>query len=184
MRHSPASEFDDRPPSRSQRKRDADALWQIGMSLLELSEQHLQHPGISAEVRAALADYRRFPTMEAKRRQMQYIAKLLRVTDPDALDAALHAHQRNKQRDTDTLSEAENWRQRLLTEDQAWDDWCHQVPQGNQKALRGLLTNARREWQQAVDRALPGEAPKKGKLYKELFQKLRATLLARNQAQD
>ncbi len=185
MRPRPDSDLDDDAPSRSQLKREAEAIRDLGVELLEVPEERLAHPEIPDRVRTALLDYRRFPTMEAKRRQMQYIAKLLRSEDVAPLEAAVLAHRRNKERDAQTLHQAEQWRDRVLESDEGWQQWCDAVPAGNTRQLRGLLTNARREQAQAADVAQQrGEAPRKGKLYRELFQKLRAALLAHNAAQD
>ena len=171
------------PPSKSQLKREDEALHALGAALLELPDAQLDAIPMSERLREAFADYRRFPTMEARRRQMQYIGKLLRSEDADPLQQALDAHRRLRDRHTQALHEAEAWRDRILAGDEGWQAWIAAYPAGNTRALRGLVTNARRELAQAEDVARQrGEhglkGPRKGKLYRELFQKLRAAMMA------
>lgn len=184
MRRRPSTEeiaAGELPPSKSQLKRDDAALHALGAALLELPETRLGAIAMSDRLREAFADYRRFPTMEARRRQLQYIGKLLRSEDADPLQQALDAHQRLRDHDTRTLHDAEPWRDRILAGDEGWQAWIAAYPAGDTRALRGLLVNARREMQQAEDVARQrGEhglkGPRKGKLYRELFQKLRAVM--------
>jgi ribosome-associated protein len=182
MRRRPSSEevaAGEMPPSKSQLKREDEALIALGAALLELPDAQLDTIPMSDRLREAFADYRRFPTMEARRRQMQFIGKLLRSDDPAPLQHALAAHQRLRDHDTRTLHDAEQWRDRILAGDEGWQAWIGLYPAGDTRALRGLVTNARREMQQAADAARQrGEAPRKGKLYRELFQKLRAVMAA------
>jgi ribosome-associated protein len=172
---------DERGPSKSHVKREMEALQDMGAAMLELPDDQFAAVQMPERLRDAFNDYRRFPTLEAKRRQMQFIGKLLRSADPEPLRQALEAHRRNKARDALTLHEAEMWRERLLTGDEGWQAWCEAFPDSNNRALRGLVANALREQEQAADVARrTGDAPRKGKLYRELFQKVRAALLQRN----
>ncbi len=78
-------------PSKSQKKRDMTALQVLGQALVELPADRLAKIEMPDALRIALADARRFTKHEAKRRQMQYIGKLMRTIDPapfqDAVDA-------------------------------------------------------------------------------------------------
>ncbi|MES0872723.1 ribosome biogenesis factor YjgA [Sinimarinibacterium thermocellulolyticum] len=164
-------------PSKSQRKREDEALIALGAALLALPQAQLDALPMSERLREAFADYRRFPTREARRRQMQYIGKLLRRDDPAPLMQALAAHRRLRDHETRSLHDAEQWRERILAGDDGWQAWIAAFPAGNTRALRGLVTNARREKEQAEHVARQrGETPRKGKLYRELFQKLRAVM--------
>jgi ribosome-associated protein len=180
MRRRPSSEeiaAGELPPSKSQLKREDQALHELGAALLALPDTKLDGIAMSDRLREAFADYRRFPTMEARRRQLQYIGKLLRSEDADPLQQALDAHQRLRDHDTRTLHDAEQWRDRILDGDDGWQAWIAAYPSGDTRALRGLVANARREMQQAADVARQrGETPRKGKLYRELFQKLRTAM--------
>ncbi len=76
-------------PSKSQRKRDSDALQSLGEELVALSAERLSKIDMSDNLRTALREAQRLTRHEARRRQMQYIGKLMRSEDPAPLRAAL-----------------------------------------------------------------------------------------------
>jgi ribosome-associated protein len=67
--------------SKSQRKREMTALQDMGTKLTELNEQQLARFPLSEDLRLALREYRHIRKREAKRRQLQYIGKLMRNAD-------------------------------------------------------------------------------------------------------
>ena len=78
-------------PSKSQKKRDMTALQVLGQALVDLPAERLAKIEMPDALRMALADARRFTKHEARRRQMQYIGKLMRTIDPAPFQAALDA---------------------------------------------------------------------------------------------
>ena len=66
------------PPSRSQRKRDSHALQQLGEEIADAAPNIQAKLPLSDDMRAALAEYRRMSSRESKRRQLQYIGRLMR----------------------------------------------------------------------------------------------------------
>src|SRR5687768_10233278 len=92
------SDFDDaaedsRPPSKSQRKRDAHAAQKLGQQLVAMREQDLAGLPLSDSLRDALAEARRLTSRGALARQYQYIGKLMRAIDVIAIQAALGARE-------------------------------------------------------------------------------------------
>ena len=80
-------------PSRSQKKRDSTALQNLGEELASLPETILDAFPLSEKTREAVREWRRFSSRESKRRQMQYIGRLMREeNDIPALREALTAH--------------------------------------------------------------------------------------------
>ncbi len=100
------TEFDDDPtdlpPSKSSRKRAAHAAQKLGEQLVRMREQDLTSLPLDEALRDAIAEARRLTNRGALARQHQYIGKLMRDTDLDALEAALAA-----------LTDAQNARARL-----------------------------------------------------------------------
>ena len=85
-----------RPVSRSQRKRDSLALQELGEELARLSPQVQDKLPISDDLRAALAEFRKLASREGKRRQLQYLGRLMREQESpeaiaDAMEALRHA---------------------------------------------------------------------------------------------
>lgn len=100
--------------SRSQIKREMEALQALGKKLSELPKKHLKSFALEPTLLLAIEDYQRFTSNEGKRRQMQYIGKLMRTVDSEEIRVkfeGLGAEQRNQDRSHHL---AEQWRDRLL----------------------------------------------------------------------
>ncbi len=77
-------------PSRSQRKRDSTALQKLGEKMVKLSPSALAKLPLSPLLRRAVLEWRTIPTFEGKRRQLQYVGRLMREeADVLALQQAL-----------------------------------------------------------------------------------------------
>lgn len=76
--------------SKSQRKREAQALQELGLKLTELNPTQLQELPITEAVLAAVEEYRNLPNSHgAKRRQLQYIGKVMRECDYEEVSNAI-----------------------------------------------------------------------------------------------
>lgn len=105
-------------PSRSQKKRDSAALQKLGEELAALPETILAAFPLSAKTREAMREWRRVSSREGKRRQMQYIGRLMREeTDIPALRKALAAHAAGGADDARALLQAERLRAALMEAD-------------------------------------------------------------------
>ncbi len=76
-------------PSKSARKREFLALQKLGEELLTLRDCDLAEIELDEDLRHALLDARRMRSRGALRRQVKYIGKLMRRTDPEPIRAAL-----------------------------------------------------------------------------------------------
>ncbi len=86
----PPSEAANAPeaPSRSRRKRDSTALQAVGEQLAALSPSALATLPLTPDLADALAALPRMRTHEARRRQLQYIGRLMREAEEEgALEA-------------------------------------------------------------------------------------------------
>ena len=86
-------EFEDAPlpPSKSSRKRAAQAMQKLGERLVAMREQERSQLPLSETLREAIAEARRLTSRGALARQFQYIGKLMREEDVPAIEAALVA---------------------------------------------------------------------------------------------
>lgn len=165
----------DRGPSKTRLKQVDHELQDLGVELLKLSAARLDAIGMDSRVREALREHGRMPTREAKRRHMQYIAKLLRDTDAEPARRALIAMRAGDER---LLAESEQWREKLLADDAAMTDWVRAHPQLDPQPLRALIRNARRELAALEAESANTSTRGKSRAYRELFQKISATLKA------
>ena len=116
--------------SRTDKKRESDQLQDIGVELLtlrnELAERLNTQGHITDLLRDALADARRITNFEGKRRQMQYVGKLMRKLSEEsvvAIQDALNEQKMGSTRDTLALHLAEQWRDRMVADDEAVAEW-------------------------------------------------------------
>ena len=75
--------------------------------------------------------------------------------------------------ETMALHEAERWRDRLLANDDALGGWIETHPATDAQQIRALVRQARKD----LLAGKPGEAPRQGKAFRELFQLVRAQLI-------
>jgi ribosome-associated protein len=157
-------------PSKTQLKKVMHELQSLGKDLLELPEARLQALPLSDTLRRALQDLRRTRSHEGRRRQLQYVGKLMRSADAEPLREAVAELHLGSARLTLALHQAEHWRNRLLASDEALTEWLQLHPESDAQSLRTLIRNARREAPEAAPPESAGRAPRKGRSYRELFQ--------------
>jgi ribosome-associated protein len=161
-----AAHHDDERPSKTQLKKASHELQDLGAALVELPEDRLADLDIDESLRDALHEYRRTRSHEGRRRQMQYIGKLMRRADVEPLREAVAAMQLGRAKDALALHEAERWRAELIADDEALTRWSAQHPDGDVQQLRSLVRAARK------DAALTPEQ-RSGRAYRDLFKFIR-----------
>jgi len=131
--------------SKSQIKREMTALQDLGKKLIDLKDAQLKKMPISDELMRAVLESRNITQREAIRRHLQYIGKLMRDEDGDAIQYALDEFDSSSQRFTQALHEQELWRSRMLNENDsstAVTDYIAQHPKTEVQHLRQLVRNA------------------------------------------
>jgi len=151
------------PPSKSQRKRDMTELQEMGAELLELSAQQLAQIELPDNLHDAVIAARQITKFEARRRQLQYIGKLMRTIDPEPIRARLDLWKTTSDEHKAWLHNLERWRDRLLADEAALHELVGAHPQADIQQLRTLIRNTLRE----------REKNKPPKSYRALFQALR-----------
>ncbi|AOW53239.1 TPA: ribosome-associated protein [Legionella pneumophila subsp. pneumophila] len=100
--------------SKSQKKRDAHYLQDIGIKFIDLSASKLDSLPLPDNLRQAIIDARSIKSHGAKRRQAQFIGKLMRAADFEAILAAYEKILEEESSITASFHEIELWRDRLL----------------------------------------------------------------------
>ena len=166
--------------SKTDAKRESEELQQLGQQLLELRGDLFKPLPLPDKLADALADAKRITNFEGKRRQMQFIGKLMRQLDEETLQAVRHALELQRlghSYDTEQLHLAEQWRDRLIAGDEAVQDWIAQYPTTDIQQLRALVRQARKDAVPADNTAVSqGLAPRQGRAFREVFQLVKATL--------
>ena len=170
--------------SKTDLKKHSDKLQQLGEALLTLRQGLMDKLDLPEKLVEAIAEAKRITNFEGKRRQMQFIGKLMRKLDDDtvtAIEAALEVQHQGSAADTLRLHQAEQWRDRLIADDKALQDWLAIDPDADLQHLRSLIRQARKDAQDKASAERPGEAQRHGKSYRELFQIVRTRLDAQAQ---
>jgi len=150
-------------PSKSAKKRQAHELQALGAALVTMPGSALAATPMPEALRDALAQWHRTRSHEGKRRQMQFIGKLMRDADIEPIREAVAAAKLGRAHDSLALHQAELWRTELVDSDEALTRWTAEHPQTDLQPLRTLIRNARR------DTDLPPEQ-RHGRAWRELFQ--------------
>lgn len=154
------------PPSKSQRKRDMQALQELGERLAALPAARLNVLDVPERLRDALRELGRITAHEGRRRHAQYIGKLMRGVDPEPLRRALDDALGDSRAAVARMHRLEDWRTRLLAEDTALDAFMRAYPRTEVQPLRQLLRAARAE-------AAAGKPPRQ---YRAVYQLLKDLL--------
>ena len=150
-------------PSKSELKRASKALQDLGAELVELGKERLAKVPIDEDLRDAVKDYQRFTAHEARRRQLQYIGRLMRNVDPEPIRAALDAFKGVSAVETAKMHRLENLRTQLLEDEKVLHTIAETYPGADLQQLRVLRRNALKEKEQN----------KPPRAYRELFRVLR-----------
>ena len=173
--------------SRTDLKRESAELQKLGESLVTLRADLLAGLALSEKLVDALAEAGRITNFEGKRRQMQFVGKLMRGLDDATLDAirdALAAQHGGSARETLALHEAERWRDDLITRDEAVGEWLTHHPDTDGQKLRSLVRQARKDRPAPdADAVSRGLAPRQGRAYREIFQLVREQLAAADESE-
>lgn len=165
--------------SKTELKRESAELQKLGEALMQLRADLFGPLALPDKLADALHEAGRITNFEGKRRQMQYVGKLMRGLDDEQLAAvreALETQRQGSARDSLALHEAERWRDDLIERDQALQQWLDQHPGSDSQQLRALIRQARKDRQPSQDELSRGEVPRHGRAYREIFQLVKEQL--------
>ncbi|MBK4116341.1 ribosome-associated protein [Pluralibacter gergoviae] len=149
--------------SKSEIKRDAEELKQLGAELVDLGKNALDRIPLDDDLRAAIELAQRIKK-EGRRRQLQLIGKLLRSRDVDPIRQALDKVKNRHNQQVALFHKLEQLRDRLIDEgDDAVADVLNLWPDADRQQLRSLIRNAKKE----------KEGNKPPKSSRQIFQYLR-----------
>lgn len=166
--------------SRTDLKKESAELQKLGEALVTLRSDLLEGLALPEKLLDALSEAGRIANFEGKRRQMQFVGKLMRGLDEATLEAvreALATQHAGSARETLALHEAERWREDLIARDEAVGEWLTRFPDTDAQQLRSLVRQARKDRPAPdADAASRGLAPRQGRAYREIFQLVREQL--------
>ncbi|WP_348826672.1 ribosome biogenesis factor YjgA [Halomonas sp. RT37] len=139
---------DDRP-SKSQLKREMHELQALGERFIAMKPEERARFPLSDDLLRAIDETDRIRAREARRRHMQYVGKLMRKEDLEAIQAVFDDIEKAQVQRDHAFLRLEKWRDRLIEEgDDAVEPFLEDYPQTDRQALRQLIRNARKEREQ------------------------------------
>ncbi|MBS4799033.1 MAG: ribosome-associated protein [Haemophilus parainfluenzae] len=153
--------------SKSEIKRDAEDLKQLGEKLVNLTKANLTKVPLDDSLKDAIELAQRLQK-EARRRQLQYIGKLLRSIDAEPIREALEKIENKHNQQQAMLHKLEILRDELVAKgDAALTDLLNEYPSADRQQLRNLIRAAQKEKEQN----------KPSKAYREIYQILKTLIL-------
>ncbi len=164
-------EIDDRPPSKSQVKRDMLALVDLGKELIELSPERLKQLPLSERLYESIRLAQRTTSREGRRRQIHFVGKLMRDAPADEIRATLDMWKNGSREQTIAMHKLESLRDKLLKDDEALTALLTRFPSADIQHMRTLIREGRKELK-ANTELRQGQEPQR-KHYRALFQALK-----------
>jgi ribosome-associated protein len=167
--------------SRTDQKKESLELQKLGEDLLTLSAGLMERLDLSDKLKDAVVEAKRITNFEGKRRQMQFIGKLMRLLDEAQIAAirdALKEQHSGSVADIAALHQAQTWRDQLIADDEAFQQWIIQSPQTDSQQLRALIRQARKD----AKPEKPGQALRHGRAFRDIFQLVKDALSPENAA--
>jgi ribosome-associated protein len=158
--------IDQERPSKTQRKKQMHELQALGERLVTLNAGQLDIIGLPEGLRTAVAQAQGMGGRESRRRQLQYIGRLMREVDPEPILEKIAAWDGLSREHSARLHGIERWRERLLDDEMALGEFLRERPGADSQRLRTLIRNARAE----------RDASRPPKSSRELFRLLRDIL--------
>lgn len=157
-------------PSKSALKRQMHELQNLGATIVTLSKERIEALQLPEKLLEALKQWQKINAHGGKRRQLQYIGKLMRSVDPQPIRQALEEQHSGSAQQTLQLHQLETLREQLLAEDESSKDrltqWLNEHPEADAQKLRSLIRAARKD-------ASASPEQRSGKTFRELFKYLK-----------
>lgn len=157
--------------SKSELKREMERLQGIGNRLLELPAEKLREFPLEEILLQALLESQRLKSHEAKRRQLQYIGRLMRDADVEAIEKALDFNDPGSEVHLQLTVLSERWRAELIEDPDATARFFDTYPSADRQHLRQLVRNAQQEAEQTVHQ--PHISASQFKHRRKLFQAIK-----------
>lgn len=137
------------PISKTKRKAAMDELQDIGVRLIELSKDKLAKLDLPETLLDAIKEAKRITANGASRRQRQYIGSLMRNVDVAPILEQFEKWDGKNNEENAYFHRLENWRSRLINEDNALAEFMSEHPNIETQQIRTLIRNAKRELAQS-----------------------------------
>lgn len=133
------------PPSKTKLKNEAEAQQALGVRLCELSKEKLLKLDLPESVYAAVLESKKITANGAIRRHRQYLGRLMREIDTAPIEEQLAKWDGKNQEENAKFHQLERWRERMIKDIKALDEFIALYPQTDIQQMRTLIRNAQKE---------------------------------------
>ncbi|MCE2679684.1 MAG: DUF615 domain-containing protein [Burkholderiales bacterium] len=137
--------YDDSRPSKSLVKRQMTALQKTGQALADMPMDRLKRSPAGPALLEAIREYQRTRSHEGRRRQLQYIGKVMRNEDGELLEKWIAGETLDQRLDVTRMHAAEQWRDKLIEQPTLLAEFIRAYPVALDTDLHTLIRNARNE---------------------------------------
>lgn len=174
MRRQEIIKDDEGSVSKTRKKAEMHELQELGSALVQLSRDQLKRIALPEDLLSAVIEWQRFSKHEAKRRQLQYIGKLMRQIEPEPIREGLALLRGESAAETARLHRLERLRERLLEDEKTLHEIAEHWPGADLTHLRNLRRNALKE----------KESSKPPKSFRAIFQALQVLDMGKVEAAE
>lgn len=150
--------MEDSIKSKTQLKKEADDIQQFGIEISNLPNHKIKELSLSDEIIEAIIFYKDIKKNSAKRRQAQFLGKLLRDFDLSNVTQEMDTLKAFSRLQVKFEHEAELWRDKLINDQSALNEFINEF-QPDLTNLNQTINAARKEFQ----------SDKKSKNYRNLY---------------
>ncbi|MCU1715638.1 ribosome biogenesis factor YjgA [Pseudomonas sp. 5P_3.1_Bac2] len=132
--------------SKTQVKRELHALQELGQRLTTVKPDLLNKMPLTDELRRALAEAPKHTANSAKKRHVQFIGRLMRDQDVEAILNVLDQVDASTRQYNERFHNLERWRDRLINgNDETLEAFVSDYPETDRQHLRQLIRHAQHE---------------------------------------
>ena len=164
----------DTTTSKTRVKQEMHALQKIGERLIELNSNQLKECLLPDTLFEAIIEAKQIRKNGARRRQIQYIGKLMREVDISRIKEKMSTWDGISKEHTAWIHQIERWRKSLLEDKDSFSEFAELHPDANLQRIRTLIRNTHKE-------ALSGKPPKS---FRALFHELQLSIPVTNEQKD
>lgn len=137
-------------PNKTQLKREADALVELGKKLAELDNASLTALELPGDLLNAVEEVKAIRSNSARKRQFKLIGKILRGMETDELERLFDNREQSHRGEVNAFHEVERWRDRLIADgisggSDAMSEFLSKYPGVDRQRLNQLVRSAVKE---------------------------------------
>ncbi len=132
-------------PSKTRLKKESQQLQELGEKLTQLNETQLIELSLDDELLDSVKIAKKMKPSNSRRRQIQFIGKLIRNRDPEALINTFEQIAKERENHVQVHHLCEHWRDRLIDSVDDLQVFLEQYPNADRQQIRQLVRNAQNE---------------------------------------